>query len=139
MNPVAITNEIQLNGPDNVWRPRTAWSQHTPARRDKAAALRAVLLPFLERIDREDRSQAQFETDGRTAYAREFGHPISGSGFRALFKRTLERDGGATPGIALKSILTITTPRLPKVPPVGLLATPLCWTVSTSKTRLTPH
>jgi hypothetical protein len=56
--------------------------------------LRAVLLPFLEAIAHETRSQAQFETDGRTAYAREFGHPISGSGFRALLKRTIERDRG---------------------------------------------
>jgi hypothetical protein len=52
------------------------------------------LLPDLERIDIEARSQAEFENDGRARYAREFGHPISGSGYRKLFKRTVDRDAG---------------------------------------------
>ncbi len=80
---------------DAPWRPRVPLAQAAPAAVDKAAKLRAVLLPFLVAKDAETRRQAQFEADGIAAYEKVFGHHVSGYWFRTLFKRTLDRAGAA--------------------------------------------
>jgi len=89
-NPLALLSE-----PPAPWQPRLPIAQAGQDPINRAAMLRTVLEPFLRGKDSRNQTSAEFEAAGVSAYAHVFGHPISGRWFRALFKRTLDRDNGA--------------------------------------------
>ncbi|HEY3860362.1 MAG TPA: hypothetical protein VGO59_00620 [Verrucomicrobiae bacterium] len=91
---IAAAQEMLAARP-RQWAPRVAVAEADPADIEKAAKLRAVIEPFAAGEKLETRSQAEFEAAGVAAYTRHFGHSISGRWFRALYDRTVKRDGGA--------------------------------------------
>ena len=60
----------------------------------KAAKLRNVLKEIMRDRSNPILSAAESETRGLELYRREFGHPLSPRTFRAIVKRTIERDRG---------------------------------------------
>lgn len=85
---------LLLNPPRN-WLPPVSLSEAAPHCLDKAAKLQRALAPALERQNDSTLTGADFERLGIEDYRRVFGYAISARHWRALFKRTLDRDGGA--------------------------------------------
>jgi hypothetical protein len=87
--------EHMLSNPARRWAPKVPLAEVAQADLDKAAQLMKALAPSLERQNDISLRAAEFERLGVEDYARVFGHAISARYFRKLFKRTIERDGGA--------------------------------------------
>lgn len=87
--------EAMLAAPPKEWQPALPLDQIADGEIERANKLRAALLPALTRQHDYDGSAAEFEAEGLKAYAKTFGHVITPRHWRALFKRTLQRDGGA--------------------------------------------
>lgn len=84
-----------LSEPSPRWSPPVPLAEVSQASLDKAARLQRALRPMLERGHDPALSEAEFEARAVDAYRREFGHVISARHWRRLFKRTIERAGGA--------------------------------------------
>jgi hypothetical protein len=90
-----------LARPADTWQPRISISEVAPAWREKAAKLRAALVPALARLDdpalarHSEATAAESEKLALEEYRKEFGHDISARHCRRLFHWTLERDAGA--------------------------------------------
>ncbi|HEX5218255.1 MAG TPA: hypothetical protein VFZ59_01705 [Verrucomicrobiae bacterium] len=85
-----------LTTPPLTWPPKDfpKLDDITPEEIEKATKLRKALGPSLYGQHDVTLSSAEFESRGVAEYARVFGHGISARYWRALFKRTLQRDGG---------------------------------------------
>jgi hypothetical protein len=62
---------------------------------ERASLLQRAFAPTLARLDDDGLTSAELERLGVEDYRRAFGHGISTRHWRRLFRRTLERDGGA--------------------------------------------
>ncbi len=81
--------------PPKRWEPTVPMSQVAQREIDRANKLREALLPSLTRQHDSEISSAEFEADGATDYAKCFGHVITARHWRSLYRRTIQRDGGA--------------------------------------------
>ncbi len=87
--------EAMLSAPPKQWQPPLALNEIAAGEIERAGKLREALLPSLICQHDEKITSAEFEAAGLKDYARVFGHVITARRWRALFKRTLQRDGGA--------------------------------------------
>jgi hypothetical protein len=94
-----------------AWTPRVRLADAPQTAVEEAAKRRAALLPFLDRLDREDRSQAQLEADGIAAWQREFGAPISGRRFRQWVSEIARRAATGRDWSDLELYMSGKTPR----------------------------
>ena len=83
-----------LSAPMKQWEPALQISQICDRDMTQASKLRDALLPSLLR-QHVDGSRADFEAQGLKDYAKAFGRVVTPRHWRGLFKRTIERDGGA--------------------------------------------
>ena len=88
-------NQFGMHDINPAWVPRYPLIQLTTEAVYRAAILRRVLTAALEKLDQSGLAKADFEKFGVEAYRLGFGHNISTRHWRRLFKRTLDRDGGA--------------------------------------------
>jgi hypothetical protein len=99
LNDVASRREINVDAllasPPPFWRPRHLLSKLTDEAIKRASMLKLALAPALARLNDVDLASAEFEQLGVEDYRRTFGHNVSTRHWRRLFRRTLERDGGA--------------------------------------------
>lgn len=84
-----------LAAPPKQWEPPLQIGEISGDEVSKADKLRSALLPSLLRQHSFAGSQAEFELEGLSNYARAFGHVITGRHWRGLFARTIRRDAGA--------------------------------------------
>lgn len=84
-----------LASPPPFWRPRYLLSQLCEGAIDRASLLQRALGPALARLNDVDLTSAEFERLGVEDYRRVLGHSISTRHWRRLFRRTVDRDGGA--------------------------------------------
>ncbi len=76
------------------WQPKIPFAEAAEEFRRKAVRLQRAQLPSIARMEDATMSGAEFERIGLNDYAAVFGERISDRHWRALLKRTLERDGG---------------------------------------------
>ena len=99
LNDVASRGEINVDAllasPPPFWRPRHPLSELTDEAIKRASMLKRSLAPALARQNDVDLTSADVEQLGVEAYRRTFGHNVSTRHWRRLFRRTLDRDGGA--------------------------------------------
>jgi hypothetical protein len=99
LKEIAARRETSVEGllasPPTFWRPRYSLSQLCDEAIERASLLQRALAPALARLDDVDLVTNEFERLGVEDYRRAFGHSISARHWRRLFKRTLDRDGGA--------------------------------------------
>jgi hypothetical protein len=84
-----------LASPPPFWRPRYPLSQLCEEGIERASLLQRALASALTRMNDGDLMSADVERLGVEDYRRTFGHNISTRHWRRLFRRTLNRDGGA--------------------------------------------
>src|ERR1700736_6397055 len=84
-----------LSSPPPFWRPRYPLSHLCDEAIGRASLLQHALGPVLARMNDVDLTIAEFEQLGVEDYRRAFGHNVSTRHWRRLFRRTLDRDGGA--------------------------------------------
>lgn len=87
--------EQLLASPAPAWQPAIPLNQVSQADLDKACKLQRALAPSLARMADLTIGEAAFEQRGLEDHRREFGYAISARHWRRLFRRTLDRDGGA--------------------------------------------
>ncbi len=87
--------EAMLSAPPKAWQPPMPLSEIADSNLNRAAQLQRALLPSVQRQEDTSLNAAEFETSGVEDYKKVFGHEISARHFRDLFKRTIQRDGGA--------------------------------------------
>lgn len=80
-----------LTAPPRAWQPPIPLAEIADTEIERANKLRTALLPYLM----NQGNGAEFEAAGVREYARVFGHVITARYWRLLFRRTIERDGGA--------------------------------------------
>jgi hypothetical protein len=84
-----------LASPPPFWRPRYPLSELSKESIERASLIKRALAPAFARFNDLDLTLAQFERLGVEDYRRAFGHSISTRHWRRLFRRTIDRDGGA--------------------------------------------
>src|SRR5260370_9289858 len=84
-----------LASPPPFWRPRYSLSQVCEEAIGRASLLQRALAPALARMNDVDLTAAEFEELSVEDYRRAFGHNVSARHWRRLFRRTVDRDGGA--------------------------------------------
>jgi len=84
-----------LASPPPFWRPRYPLSDLSMRSIERASLLKRALALVLARQDDNALTITEFERLGVEDYRRAFGHSISTRHWRRLFRRTLDRDGGA--------------------------------------------
>lgn len=84
-----------LASPPRQWMPPHRLNELTEGAIERASFLRRALLLALTGQNQSARDVAEFERLGVEDYRRTFGHSISTRHWRRLFKRTVDRDGGA--------------------------------------------
>jgi hypothetical protein len=84
-----------LFSPPTLWRPRYPLGQLCEEALERASMLKRALAPALARLSDVDLISGEFEQLGVEDYRRTFGHRISTRHWRRLFRRTIDRDGGA--------------------------------------------
>jgi len=89
------TVDALLAWPPPFWQPRYPLSQLCEQTIERASMLKRSLAPALARLNDENITNADVERLGLEDYRRVFGHSISARHWRRLFRRTLNRDGGA--------------------------------------------
>ncbi|MGA9451488.1 MAG: hypothetical protein WBW41_09135, partial [Verrucomicrobiia bacterium] len=87
--------ETMLAAPATRGEPPPALDRIAQTEIDRANKLREALMPALLRKHGCDLTAAEFEALGVADYAKAFGHTITARHWRSLWKRTLDRDGGA--------------------------------------------
>ncbi|HWX17666.1 MAG TPA: hypothetical protein VNY07_13865, partial [Chthoniobacterales bacterium] len=89
------TIDALLASPSPFWQPRYPLSQLCEKAIGRASMLKRALAPALVRMNDVDLKSGEFEQFGVEQYRQTFGHRISTRHWRRLFRRTLNRDGGA--------------------------------------------
>jgi hypothetical protein len=89
------SGDALLASPPHFWRPLYPLSQLCEEAIERASLLKRAFAPALARLNDVDLASAEFERRGVEDYRRIFGHSISTRHWRRLFRRTLNRDGGA--------------------------------------------
>src|SRR5260370_192183 len=89
------TFDALLASPPPFWRPRYPLSQLCEKAIERASLLKRALAPALARLNDVGTTVVEFGRLGVEDYRRVFGHSISTRHWRRLFRRTLDRDGGA--------------------------------------------
>jgi hypothetical protein len=89
------TVDALLASPPLFWRPRHPLSELSRESIERASLLQRALAPALARLNDANLMSAEFERLGLEHYRRTFGYTISTRHWRRLFRRTLNRDGGA--------------------------------------------
>jgi hypothetical protein len=84
-----------LASPPPFWRPRYPLSQLCEDAIERASLLQRALASALARLNDADLTSAEFEQLGVEDYRRTFRHRVSTRHWRRLFRRTIDRDGGA--------------------------------------------
>jgi hypothetical protein len=84
-----------LASPPASWRPRYPLSQLCERAIERASLLKRALGPALARLNDFGPKTTELEQLGVEDYGRTFGHSVSTRHWRRLFRRTLDRDGGA--------------------------------------------
>ncbi|MEO7299004.1 MAG: hypothetical protein ABI042_10575 [Verrucomicrobiota bacterium] len=87
--------EAMLSAAPEAWQPPMPLAEISESSLNRAAQLQRALLSSLQGQDVASLSALEFETRGVEDYKAVFGHKISVRHFRDLFKRTIQRDGGA--------------------------------------------
>jgi len=87
--------ETMLAVPPSRWQPAVLLNEIAECEIARAGKLRDALTPSLLRQHDSDLPAAEFEAQGLAGYAKAFGHTITARHWRALFKRTVQRDAGA--------------------------------------------
>ena len=103
--------------------------------------LQRALAPFLKASSNHQfQTRADFETAGVEEYRRVFGHKVTSRHWRRLFRRTLERDGGAQNWMRLQIYLDESPARRVKtlVPFAGIALRPLQELIAAFKNPSTP-
>jgi len=89
------TTDTLLASPPPFWRPQYPLSQLCEEAIERASLLQRALGSALARLNDVDLAGADFEQLGVEDYRRTFGYSISTRHWRRLFRRTIDRDGGA--------------------------------------------
>lgn len=84
-----------LSAPPKIRQPLLPLNQVSDVEVDRANKLRDALRPSLLQQHETNLTAAEFEAQGIAEYAKVFGHTVTTRHWRALFKRTLQRDGGS--------------------------------------------
>ena len=84
-----------LASPPPFWRPPYPLSHLCEEAIERASLLQRAFGPTLTRLNEADLTSTEFEQLGVEDYRRIFGHTVSTRHWRRLFRRTLDRDGGA--------------------------------------------
>src|SRR6266567_6497187 len=84
-----------LASPPTLWRPRYPLGELSQESIERASLLKRALEYALAKLDDDGLTSAEFERLGVEDYRRTFGHTVSTRHWRRLFRRTLDRDGGA--------------------------------------------
>jgi hypothetical protein len=87
--------ERLLGSPAPYWRPRYPRSELAEEAIERASLLQRALAPALVSRGRNSITSAELERLGVEDYRRTFGYNVSTRHWRRLFRRTLDRDGGA--------------------------------------------
>ncbi len=90
-----LSVDALLSSPPSRWFPPRSLSEISKQAIERASLLQRALAPALTRFLDPALSAAEFERLGVEEYRRTFGHRISARHWRRLFRRTLDRDGGA--------------------------------------------
>ena len=84
-----------LASPPPFWRPPHPLRELVDEAIERASLLQRALASTFSRLDDDALTSAELERLGIEDYRRTFGHSVSTRHWRRLFRRTLERDGGA--------------------------------------------
>lgn len=84
-----------LCAPPLVWPAPVPLSECAQSAIERAALLKTALSYSFSRLNDVEIAEAEFERLGVSDYRVTFNHPISTRHWRRLFRRTLDRDGGA--------------------------------------------
>jgi hypothetical protein len=90
-----VSVDALLASPSRSWRPHHRLCDLQEDAIERASLLQRALAPALARKHDETPTCAQFERLGVEDYRKAFGHSVSARHWRRLFKRTVDRDGGA--------------------------------------------
>src|SRR6266478_1707775 len=90
-----VSVEALLGSPPPFWRPRYPLSELSQKTIERASLLKRALAPVLALQNDRTLTSAEFEQLGVEDYRRICGHIVSTRHWRRLFRRTLNRDGGA--------------------------------------------
>lgn len=90
-----VSIEALLASPPPKWWPRYPVSELADGAIERASLLQRALAPALARLDDHSLTSAELEQIGILNYRRIFGYSVSTRHWRRLFRRTLDRDGGA--------------------------------------------
>jgi hypothetical protein len=83
-----------LSASPSRWMPIFPFADAAPFEQERALRLQVALTPFLARWNGAGASSDAFARQGIAEYSRIFGYAIGERGWRDLFMRTIERDGG---------------------------------------------
>lgn len=111
----STTVEALLASPPPFWRPRYPLSELSQESVERASLLKQSLVPAFTRLNDARLSSAEFERLGVEDYRRTFGHSVSTRHWRRLFRRTVDRDGGAENWGRLEIYLDETAARRPEL------------------------
>lgn len=91
-----MSKEIPFStAPLAVWHPRYPRRELAGGAIDRASLLQRALAPTFARLKDSNLAKAEFERLGVEDYRRVLGHNVSTRHWRRLFRRTIQRDGGA--------------------------------------------
>ena len=110
-----ISVQALLASPPPISRPRYPLNELADEAIERASLLRRALAPALGRLDDHRLTSAELERLGVEDYGRTFGHSISTRHWRRLFRRTLDRDGGAASWGRLEIYLDESPTRRPEL------------------------
>jgi hypothetical protein len=109
------TAALFLASPRSRWQPKIPINECSQEGVARASLLRRALASFLKPNARaEFQSHADFEAAGVEEYRRVFGHRVTSRHWRRLFRRALDRDGGAQNWARLETYLDETPTRRTK-------------------------
>jgi hypothetical protein len=104
-----------LAAPPPFWRPRYPINELTQESVEHASQLQRTLVPTFARRNDTNLPSAEFEKLGVEDYRQTFGHSITTRHWRRLFRRTLDRDGGAKNWARLEIYLDENPARRPEL------------------------
>ena len=110
-----VNVDALLAAPCPPWAPRYCLSEVSEPTIQRACLLQRALAPALSRRNDRDLTSARLEELGVEEYRRTFGHPISTRHWRRLFRRTIDRDGGAENWSRLEIYFDETPARRPEL------------------------
>jgi hypothetical protein len=91
----SVASRLKVAKSTPIWKPRHDVRSLSGDAVERAARLQRALARALANRNDPDRTRAEFERLGVEDYRRVFDHSISTRHWRRLFRRTVDRDGGA--------------------------------------------